>query len=136
MIDAFAKRFTANVKLGEEFVSAIADTSIMPSDLCVRTRAALMAANLTSPTIVDGVARLHTRADVQSLKTKASEVKHLESGLELCATARGELRSAKALSRDDVLVLEGRSAVRSVTLLTNKEQPYVRRAVCEPRRHP
>ena len=77
-LDAFAKRFTANVKLGEEFVSAIADTVISPSLMCVRTRAALVAANLTSPKVVDGVAKLHARCDVSGLKGKMDEVEELE----------------------------------------------------------
>ena len=77
----------------------------MPPNLCVRTRAALTAANLTSPKVVDGVAPLNTKCDVTGLKMKATEVESLESDLEFCEIALGKLQSAKALNPDGVLVL-------------------------------
>ena len=77
-VDASANRITANVKLGEELKSAIDGIVILPSDLCVRTGAALLGTNLTSPKAGDGVARMHTKADVQNLKTKGNRGRALE----------------------------------------------------------
>ena len=67
----FALKYGATKRLGEEFINAVA-TVRLSSNLSGHAlgRAALLAANLVSPKVVDGVARLVSKTDVNRLAGK------------------------------------------------------------------
>ena len=69
-LDDFAKTFGESKRLGQDFIQAVTDISwgLHKPNLHVRT--ALLAANLISPRVVDGVARLLCKSDVEKLRQK------------------------------------------------------------------
>ena len=71
-LDKFSKEYGQNVKLGQEYFSAVTHL-VFPakSKVYPHIRTALLATNLISEKIVDGVARLLTKSDVERFKSKA-----------------------------------------------------------------
>ena len=80
-LDAFAKKHSMNLKLGQEFWTAVVETEFSESNALPRIRNALLIAQLTSPKHVDGVAKMLTKSDVSGLvrdRKKVQTLIHLE----------------------------------------------------------
>jgi hypothetical protein len=71
-IDFFAKTFGGTKILGEEYFRAVTESSLHPSVMkpCPQLRVALVATNLVSPKVVDGIARLVTKTDIAAFCRK------------------------------------------------------------------
>ena len=67
-VDAFAKQYNCNARLGEDFLRSVIEVTLHPEKSMGRVRQACLATNLTSPKIVDGIARLLTSNDLLRLK--------------------------------------------------------------------
>jgi len=121
-LDAFAKKFSENVILGEEFVTAIADTQILTTKPCTRTRFGLMAGNLTAHKVVDGIAQLHKKTDVEGLKRKPLIAEKLEAELAKCDVACEKAVKDGLLTAEEELSLSGRFYVRACASATGKSK--------------
>ena len=64
-LDRFAKAFGENKVLGEEFVKAVAGMSVSKTDKIQFFKTALVATNLVSTKVVDGISKLITKSDVE-----------------------------------------------------------------------
>ena len=69
-LDAFAKKQKINARLGMDFWCEISHMQLHATKPCPRVRSAMVACNLTSPKVSDGISKLITVTDMQSLKTK------------------------------------------------------------------
>lgn len=107
-LDEFSKAFGENRRLGEEFLTVVTETSFNNSSVTKRhphIRTGLLATNLTSPKVVDGVARLLVKSDVERLKHKsqANRVDEAEEtmrqGWELVASLANKQQAYPALGR-------------------------------------
>jgi len=84
-LDSFSKLFGANIKLGEEYLKAVTEAQFPSATLMFPfVRTALVATNLISPKVVDGIAKLLTPADVSRLKAKdqLSTLEGLETAMQ------------------------------------------------------
>ena len=79
-LDKFAKRYGENKRLGEDFIKGVTETVFSASRRCPHLRTAFLAANLVSPKVVDGVAKLLAKSDIEKLRSKehASQVDAVE----------------------------------------------------------
>ena len=78
-LDTFSKEYGESRVLGSEFLGAVVNASFQTnSTLFPHVRTALIATNLISPKVVDGIARLLVRSDVDSLKRKENLQKLLD----------------------------------------------------------
>ena len=71
--DAFAKTLGApwrGVHLGEEFTRAVVETKLHAYEPRLHLRHALISANLSSPKVVNGVAKLITKSDIFALQNQ------------------------------------------------------------------
>jgi hypothetical protein len=75
-LDAFAKVYGENRKIGQEFFTAVTECSFSTSPLNVfpHVRTGLLATNLVSPKVVDGLAKLLVKSDVLALCKKDKKV--------------------------------------------------------------
>ena len=87
-LDKFAKRQAANAKLGEEFWTAVVDVNFGETTPCPRIRSAMLACNMTSPKVQDGISKLLVKSDIGALTTqkKLPLVLEFEKSLASCAT--------------------------------------------------
>ena len=71
-LDSFSKAYGKSIVLGEDFVRAVAYTTFSDdlSTIYSLTRSGLLVTQLTSEKIVDGVAKMLNRSDVDKLKHK------------------------------------------------------------------
>ena len=85
-LDKFAKRQAANAKLGEEFWTAVTDVKFEETTPCPRIRSAMLACNMTSPKVQDGISKLLLKADILGLKKeeKLPLVLEFEKPLSTC----------------------------------------------------
>jgi hypothetical protein len=113
-LDKFSKKFTESLRLGSEFVSAVVDMKFSSTQPFPRIRHAVLAVNLTSTKVVDGIARLLTKSDVAQLTSpkKRGDVQRAEDELGRMANMLSELRSKGGLLEGDSDVVEGRFMVR------------------------
>ena len=118
--DAFQKKFNENARLGEEVVTALADTNVSEHNTFVRARLGITLANMTCVKIVDGVNKLHSKGDVTQLRVKLKELTGLESDLEKADEAGAQLIQDGCISADDELACVGRFYVRRTCFLTGK----------------
>jgi hypothetical protein len=75
-LDAFAKAYGENRKIGQEFFTAVTQCnfSTSPLNLFPHVRTGVLAANLVSPKVIDGIARLLVKSDVSALCKKDQKV--------------------------------------------------------------
>ena len=108
--------------LGQEFLQATIETMLHPTLIMPFTRVSLMAANMSSPVnkVVDGIARLVTKTDVERLKSTKlrSDVEKLEAFL------NKQWTTIKAGSHPKHVVYKvfGKLAIRAVLLTLKKEK--------------
>ena len=121
-LDSFAKTLNQNLVLGEEYLTAVVEVKISDVKPCPRVRGALVACNLTATKSSDGIAKLLTKSDIQSLKgkDKVQSVFDLESKLEQAESFLTELVANKSLTDTQALDIRGRLQVRSAAHLCGK----------------
>jgi hypothetical protein len=123
-LDSFAKTYGQNKMLGEEFWKAVAETVLHPSVLqpCPHLRTALLATNLVSPKVIDGIARLLVKTDVVNLARKdyKPRVESAEHMLSECWDTVMKHVEAARLDVQKAYNLIGKLHTRSVLLLSNK----------------
>jgi hypothetical protein len=122
-LSGFAKQYGESLKLGQEFMKAITELQ-MPSQksVFVHLRTAVVAAQLTTTKVVDGIARLITKADVNSFKTKPmqAQVEQVETLLDNAWKELQELLAAEVASDEQASKLYGLLCIRFVLFLTKK----------------
>jgi hypothetical protein len=90
-LDQFSKSCGENLKLGEEYITAVTEAKLAGgTSMFPHVRTALMATNLTSPKVTDGISRLLTITDIVKLKNKAMKPK-ITAAEEFLAEAHGLL---------------------------------------------
>ena len=121
-LDDFAKKYSGYKRLGEEFMKAVAETSFGPSRLMPHLRTAFIATNLISPKVVDGVAKLLVKSDVERLKAKDKTdiVNSVESDFAAAWAIAEGLWNSDGATRDRLYPVIGRFHCRAVLLLTGK----------------
>jgi hypothetical protein len=126
-LDAFSKAFGENLKLGREFIETCTETSFHSNEkLFVHVRTGLLAANLISPKVVDGIARLLVKSDVEKLKNTSMKAK-LDSCEDLLSAAWNKITVSQAASsvaghRDHCYATYGRFSIRCILHLVSKEK--------------
>ena len=122
-LSGFAKQYGESLKLGQEFMKAITDLA-MPSQksVFVHLRTAVLAAQLTTTKVVDGIARLITKADVNNFKTKPmqAQVELVETLLDTAWRELQELLASGLASEMQASKLYGLLCIRFVLFLTKK----------------
>ena len=119
-LQEFAKTYGGTLLLGEDFVRAVAHTEIKEESMPF-VRAACLAAQLTSPKVKDGFARLLSPGDVERLKTPGAQVRAREAeaafrlGWPLYQQARG-------MDKEGCVPAFGRFLVRGILWLLQKEK--------------
>lgn len=121
-LDDFAKQFGENRRLGQEFMTAVTETTFAATRLHPFLRVALVAANLVSPKVVDGIAKLLVKTDVERLRSKdlASSIDEVEGAM---AAAWAALQTAimdKYIERESAYQLFGRLQTRFVLKMVGK----------------
>jgi hypothetical protein len=123
-LDTFSKTFGESRILGVEFLTAVVEANLSgsPLELNPHIRTALLATNLVSPKIIDGIARLLTKSDVQGFakKDKRQVVKDTELMLSTCWEAASDFAASGHLTFEGVCVLLGRLHTRSILHLLGK----------------
>lgn len=122
-LDEFSKAFGENRRLGEEFLRAVTDAAF-PS-LTTRyphVRTALLATNLVSPKVVDGVARLLAKADVERLRAKSSIplLDKVEGMMAHAWEVAAKVMVSQAVSTCKTYPVLGRLHTRTILHITNK----------------
>lgn len=123
-LDTFSKTFGESKILGVEFLTAVVEANLSgsPLEMYPHIRTGLLATNLVSTKIVDGIARLLTKSDVQALakKEKRQEVKSTESMLGDCWCTAVDFIEHGHVTFDKVCLLLGRLHTRSILHLVGK----------------
>ena len=123
-LDSVSKQFQCNVMLGETFWKAVVGTHTQAQGAKFPlVRNGLILANLTSPKIEDGIARLLVKNDVTKLFTKSKIQETLESE-KLLHNAMTIVKSLRESGRIDADVDKGplgRLFVRVILKLVDKE---------------
>ena len=121
-LDEFSKRYGENKRLGEDFIKGVAETVFSASRRVPHLRTAFLAANLVSPKVVDGVAKLLVKSDVEKLKSKdlAATVDDSESELAEAWGIAERLWDSNICSREGLYPVIGRFHCRVVLWLTAK----------------
>ena len=78
MMDRCAKTYGVNKTLGEELVTAVVDLHVSDFAPVVMIRVAVVLANLTADRIVDGIAKMLVRSDVDKLKALSARTTVVE----------------------------------------------------------
>ena len=76
-LDRFQKAYGENKNLGMEFVTALVNLSIGKHNPITALKAAIVAANLNSDKVVDGIVKGITKSDINKFSTKALEKSRL-----------------------------------------------------------
>ena len=121
-LDALAKLYGENKRLGEEFISAVVNMKFLKSEVFPRIRDACFAANLTAPKVIDGVARLLVKTDLSTLtgKQKFADMQRLESDLQVGATIAEAITEKNPELDSKVIGVEGLFKIRSITYSVGK----------------
>lgn len=119
----FAKAFGENRRLGEEFLKAVTEARFgSVTKKYPFTRTGMLATNLVSPRVVDGVSKLLVKSDVERLKAtdRAMDLDTAEDTMaQGWATATTHMGD-KHISKEACYPILGRLFARTVLFLTNK----------------
>ena len=88
VLSHISKEYGNSPTLGQEFTQAITETILSKSNLCTMLRVSMVAANLSTNRVVDGVSKLITKTDVASFKAKKFQEKLLQVEQFLARTIR------------------------------------------------
>ena len=119
----FSLKYGASKRLGEEFMSTVSSLKFSGQERShAMARAALIATNLTASRVVDGIARLLTKADIGKLSGKGMEdsVKQWEDLLTRAWTHTSKVTEGPA--RAKALECFGRLMVRTTLFMCKKER--------------
>lgn len=124
MMDRFAKSYGANKILGDEFMTAVVDLHISDVNPVTMVRVACVLTNLVSDKVVDSVAKLILKSDMDKLKGAAIKAKVIEFDDELNKGYRiaSKLFDAGYISQDQSDELIGRLFTRAVLHRFGKEK--------------
>ena len=78
LMDRFSKSYGANKVLGEEFVSSVVDMHISDLEPVTMVRVACVLANLVAEKVIDRIAKLILKSDVEKLKGSSLKSKTIE----------------------------------------------------------
>jgi hypothetical protein len=121
-LDSFSKQYAENRKLGEEFLRTVTDVVFSETKRMPICRQAIIATNLISPKVVDGISKLLVKSDIQKLagKDKLAELEEAEKDFEkakLYLTECADVGQITTAQHDGIF---GRLLVRSALHLTGK----------------
>lgn len=118
----FSRDFAPTIILGQEFLQAVIETVLHPTLITPFSRVSLLAANMASPPnkVIDGIARLITKTDVERLKSTKlrSDVEKLEGFLNKHWTNIKQGNHPKHVWYK----VFGKAAIRALLLILNKEK--------------
>ena len=115
-----SKEYGNSPTLGQEFTQAITETILSKSNLCTMLRVSMVAANLSTNRVVDGVSKLITKTDVASLKAKKFQEKLLQVE-QFLAELWGMSQESEA-ARTIRYKSFGKAAIRTILALLAKEK--------------
>ena len=117
---AFAKHYTAALSFGQEYMSSVVNTQLQQNNLMPFTRLSLLCANLAAPSnkVVDGLARLLSKQDVEKLRGK----KILPEVLKLEALLEQAWKDCKGQDHMFTVKIFGKLCVRSVLAVLGKSK--------------
>lgn len=122
-LDEFGKSFGENRRLGEEFLKAVTDAVFSSvSTRYPHIRTGLIATNLVAPKVIDGVARLLVKSDVERLRAK-DRIQTIDEAERMMAEGWKlvqDLVSAKSCSTTDTVSVLGRLHCRTTLHITGK----------------
>ena len=124
-LDSVSKQFQCNVTIGETFWRTIVSAQWQTEQgQLPLLRVGLLLANLTSPKIEDGVARLLVKSDVSKLcvKSMLSDCLAVEKSLGQAITIAKSASASKRMRVDAEHGPLGRMFVRMILKLTDKEK--------------
>ena len=81
--ESFYKTLGSTKRLGQSFTSAIVDVKLNDTDPLVHVRQALVALNLTSNKLEDGIVKFVTKTHISGLATKEKRPMLLKANVEL-----------------------------------------------------
>ena len=121
-LDAFAKQFGENRRLGEEYLAAVVKAKFPNEFVFPRTRDAFLAVNLTSPKVVDGIAKMLSKTDVLAwtAKAKLKLVSGVEKHLELADVIADAIMKHAPVIESEIIAEEGLFKIRLVCKGCNK----------------
>ena len=126
-LDNHAKRFAADIRLGEEFITFIADTELHPVHYFAKCRMAFCAAQLLAKKQQDGVAKCLRKSDFTRLHNK-DKANHALAVAAEDAMVKGWdfVSSVENVTEDQRTDLYGRFLLRFAFFLSNrqKENPF------------
>ena len=123
-MDRFAKQFGENKALGEEFVTAIADFEFSKTEKIIHMRVSMIVTNLVAEKVVDGIARLLVKSDVDKLKSKAlvEQTSANESRIRTAWTIGMNAVNSGMIGEDAFDGIIGQFMVRSILTFLGKQK--------------
>ncbi len=123
-LDRLGKKFGASKMLGEEFVSAVVEYKTISTEGLVYLKVACCACNITAKKVVDGVARLLVKSDLDKMKSPkgkgaASEINNVIEKAWIIGEA---LLETGVITPDAFDMVLGKFMVRAILLWTDKQQ--------------
>jgi hypothetical protein len=119
----FAKSYGVSLKLGQEFMVAITDL-VLPSQQSnfIHLRTAIVGTQLTTDRVVDGIAQLIKKADINSFRAKQTQqtAELVESMLDTVWAELQELQKTGVATEKQAYKLYGLLGIRFVLYLTKK----------------
>ena len=110
-LDNHAKRFAADVQVGEKFLTALTDVKIHSIKHYVRVRSGFYAGQLLAKKVVNGVAECFKKSDIMRL-ANPSMAKSIEQAETALATAETFIESFAELEANQKVDLYGRTLLR------------------------
>ena len=99
-LDGFSKRWGDSRMLGEEYVTVVVETHFFGGAPHRKIRKCLMATNLVSNEVVDGIARLVVKSDIAKITKMHEQCKHVEESITKCDTLVAKLIEDNTLRAD------------------------------------
>ena len=123
LLDAFSKRWGDSKRLGEEFLGAVCDASFYGGAPYEQLRKAMIATNLVSNKVVDGIAKLLVKGDVArvaQLSKSISKPKEAEEAINASNTILADLIKQKAIDENKASDVGFRFSIRLVLHMVGK----------------
>lgn len=123
-LDRFAKSYGESKTLGEEFVGAVVGLSVSKVDKCNYIRTAIVATNLVAEKVVDGIARLIYKSDIDRLQSSSRKdaVLAADASIKMAWTLADNACQAGHISQDSFDDIVGKIMFRMVLYLVDKQK--------------
>ena len=118
-LDIFQKGYAENLILGEEFLSGVVEGKLHDTKLMGRSRQAAIAANLTAPKKVNGVAKLLSRSDFLGLR-RHKETPIMDERFQKAADVLQTITDEKKITELQRIDLYHRFLVRYICFMCGK----------------